>query len=146
MECASAKVQDECDSPQIELSSKYLVKPSSTNESWKNETWKGGYFHTPYFVPPPIYQYPYAEWVPNSICYADYSTRMKTFEKWPKQMKPSADELIFAGFFYKGYGDSVECFFCGVTLHDWETKDNAINKHKKWSKSCKYVDMISNQG
>ena len=37
-------------------------------------------------------------------------------------------------------------FFCGVTLHDWETKENAINEHKKWSESCKYVDMISNQG
>ena len=92
MECASAKVQDECDStlfsdsPQIELSSKYSVKPSSTNEGWKNETWKGGYFHTPCFLPPPIYQFPYAEWVHNSIFYADYSSRMKTFEKWPKQM------------------------------------------------------------
>ena len=30
-------------------------------------------------------------------------------------MKPSADELICVGFFYEGYGDSVECFF--VVLH-----------------------------
>ena len=124
---------DESDSfPQIELSSKYAAEPVSLNLS-------RGYVQ-------PLYQYPYVEWVPNSICYAEKSSRSKTFDKWPKQMKPSAMELIDAGFFYKGYGDSVECFFCGICLHDWETKDNAMKEHRKWSRSCKFVDMISFPG
>ena len=36
---------------------------------------------------------------------------MKTFYKWPKQMRPSAVDLVNSGFFYKGSGDYVECFF-----------------------------------
>ena len=117
---------DECDSSQVELSS---------------VNWKESYMKSPYTRP--IYQYPYAEWIPNSICYADWCTRKNTFDKWPKQMRPSAKELINAGFFYKGYGDSVECFFCGISLHDWETKDSALVEHKKWSRTCKFVDMVS---
>ena len=136
MEPSSMKnVFDESDSiPQVELSSKYLAEPMSLNPSYRRS-----YVH-------PLYQYPYAEWVPNSICYAEKSARSKTFEKWPKQMKPSAMELIDAGFFYKGYGDSVQCFFCGICLHDWETKDNAMKEHRRWSRSCKFIDMISFPG
>ena len=60
--------------------------------------WKGGYFNNSF---PPVYQYPFAEWIPNSICYADFCSRMKTFDKWPKQMRPSPIDLVRSGFFTK---------------------------------------------
>ena len=81
------------DSPQIELSSKSNSKPFNSTD-----TWKGGYFHSSNLLPP-VYQYPYAEWVRNSICYASKSLRSKTFEKWPKQMRPTVKELVNSGFF-----------------------------------------------
>ena len=83
----------EVDSPQIELSSRSYPQPNRLNE-----TWRGNYFNSLHSFPP-IYQYPYAEWVPNSICYANKSTRSQTFSKWPKQMRPSARELVNSGFF-----------------------------------------------
>ena len=126
------------DSPQIELSSKSNPKPFNSTD-----TWKGGYFHSSNLFPP-VYQYPYAGWIPNSICYASKSLRSKTFEKWPKQMRPTAKELVNSGFFYKGYGDSVECFFCGICLHDRESRDSAHAEHRHWSRSCRFVDMASN--
>lgn len=138
----NCEILDEADSsPSIELSSKNLN--IENNISMPNHIWKGGYNRHNFI--PPVYQYPFAEWVPNSIFYADYNIRSNSFEKWPKQLKPTKSELVKAGFFYKGIGDSVECFFCGISLHDWESKDNAIIEHKKWSPHCKFVDMISHR-
>ena len=133
---------DEPDScPQIELSerNKLLDKMGSKlSNSWRGGG--GGCFNESTST---VFQYPYSEWIPNSIYHADYSVRMKTFEKWPKQMRPLPEELAECGFFYKGYGDSVECFFCGVCLYRWETEDNPIIEHRKWSPFCKFSNMIS---
>ena len=126
-----ACISDETDSvPQIELSTRNNF-PDKMGSVLPN-TLRG---HT-------IFQYPYFEWIPKTVFHAEYSSRIKTFDKWPKQMRPYPEELAHCGFFYKGYGDSVECFFCGICLHDWEIKDNAISEHKKWSPFCKFVNMI----
>ena len=103
--------------------------------------WKGGYNRRPNL--PPVYLYPFAEWIPNSICYADFRVRSRSFDKWPKQLRPTKSELQKSGFFYRGFGDSVECFFCGICLHDWESRDNANKEHKKWSLECKFINMIA---
>ena len=103
--------------------------------------WKGSYNRNP--TRPPVYLYPFAEWIPNSITYADFRTRSRSFDKWPKQMKPSKSELQKSGFFYRGFGDSVECFFCGICLHDWEIRDNANKEHRRWSPDCKFINMIA---
>ena len=103
--------------------------------------WKGGYNRNPNF--PPVYQYPFAEWIPNSICYSDFKIRSKTFDTWPKQLRPTKSELLRSGFYYKGFGDSVEWFFCGVCLHNWESRDNALKEHRRWSPECKFINMIA---
>ena len=127
---------------QIELSNKDTGSMYTMGANL-GHIWKGGYFNNSF---PPVYQYPFAELIPNSICYANFCSRMKTFDKWPKQMRPSAFDLVKSGFFYKGSGDYVECFFCGICLHDWETKDNALIEHNKWSPSCKFLSMIKHIG
>ena len=90
---------DEPDScPQIELSerNKLLDKMGSKlSNSWKGG---GGCFNKSTST---VFQYPYSEWIPNSIFHADYSIRMQTFEKWPKQMRPLPEELANCGFFTK---------------------------------------------
>ena len=103
--------------------------------------WKGGYNRNS--THPPMFLYPYAEWVPYSICYADFRARSRSFEKWPKQLRPTKLDLLKSGFFYKGYGDHVECFFCGMCLHDWESRDNANKEHRRWSPDCKFINIIS---
>ena len=141
---ADCAMLDEADSkPQVELSSNDKLNFDASVSNSLNHIWKGGYNrHNSLF--PPIYQYPFAEWIPNSIFYADFNSRLKSFDKWPKQMRPTKNDLVKSGFFYKGIGDSVECFFfCGIHLHDWETKDNAVIEHRKWSPHCKFVDMTT---
>ena len=125
-------------SQQIDLSAVCSHDSCEMGSTYSN-IWKGGYLKKNF---PPLYQYPFAEWIPNRICYADYDVRKRSFDLWPKQMRPSAEQLVKAGFFYKGRGDTVECFFCGISLHDWETKDNVVYEHIKWSPSCNYMKMI----
>lgn len=82
------------------------------------------------------------EWEPCHKHLANFYVRLRTFSKWPKQMRPSAEELTQAGFSYRFEGDVTSCFFCGVTVHNWEEDDNAFVEHKKWSPTCKYLNMI----
>ena len=84
----------------------------------------------------------YSEWRPHNILYVNYGRRLISFDNWPKQMRPTPLDLAGAGFYYTGYGDSVRCFSCGIQLHDWKVKDSAMTEHKKWSPSCKYLDMV----
>lgn len=103
--------------------------------------------------PPPMYShdrkseenrcdYKNYDWEPVHIDMANYYTRLRTFAKWPKQMIPQGEELAQAGFFYRVEGDITTCFFCGVTVHNWENIDNAFFEHRKWSPCCKYINMI----
>ena len=124
---------DEADSvPQIALSER--SQRQNTMGSFLKNMWTGQEQHS-------VFQYPHYEWIPKSIFYAEYCRRMTSFDNWPKQMRPSPKDLVESGFFYKGYGDSVECFFCEICLHDWELKNSATGEHRKWSPFCKYVKM-----
>lgn len=95
-----------------------------------------------YVMPRATPTYSYTEWRPHNTLYVSYARRLISFDSWPKQMRPTPLELTAAGFYYVGYGDSVKCFFCGIPLHDWKVKDNAMTEHKKFSPSCKYLDMV----
>ncbi len=65
--------------------------------------------------------------------------RLKTFDEWPKYMKPTAPELAKAGFYYTGMGDRVMCFSCKVVLKNWEPTDTAWGEHARWRPSCNYL-------
>ena len=72
-----------------------------------------------------------------SIC----EERLKTFEEWPKFMRPSSLELAKAGFYYTGMGDRVMCFSCKVLIKNWEPTDTAWGEHARWRSSCNFVKM-----
>ena len=103
METDSVPLYEGDSCPQMELSSK------EEKAFTPSHIWRGGYNRNTVY--PPIYQYPYVEWVPNSICYADFQARSKTFDKWPKQLRPTKSKLIRSGFFYKGFGDKCRVLF-----------------------------------
>ena len=73
--------------------------------------------------------------------YLLYSSRMATFNTWPKAMPITAKELAHAGFIYTGYADKVHCPWCSITLYSFETRDSAYEEHLKHSKGCQYLLM-----
>ena len=73
-----------------------------------------------------------------------YVVREQTFEHWPHQMKKKSRDLAQNGFFYAGRGDRVTCFYCDVTLKQWDVSDRIEIEHSKWGPNCLFVKMISN--
>lgn len=69
--------------------------------------------------------------------FASLQAREKSFTTWSS--KQSIHQMIEAGFFYTGKSDEVYCFYCGLSLHQWEEGDNPKTEHLKWSKYCGYI-------
>ena len=72
-----------------------------------------------------------------------YIVREQTFEHWPRQIAQEPKDLIKNGFFYTGHGDRVTCFYCNLTLKQWETDDCIEVEHMKWEPNCMFAKMIS---
>ena len=45
----------------------------------------------------------------GKLCAMD---RLKTFDTWPKYLRPTKEEMASAGFVYTGKSDRVVCFAC----------------------------------
>jgi hypothetical protein len=75
--------------------------------------------------------------VPNYAC---FDKRLLTFTGWSIE-RPSPVDLAKAGFYYIGFGDSVECFYCKVRICAWEISDIPIKEHLKFSPRCLYVNF-----
>lgn len=68
----------------------------------------------------------------------DEKTRLQTFSSdWPYN-KRFIDVKIMAksGLYFTGSSDCVKCVFCGLILHDWNSNDNPILDHWKFSRRC----------
>lgn len=85
---------------------------------------------------------PNSSWTPFNLEMVKGKFRSNTFHnKWPLQMNQRPHELVSSGFYYNGYGDSVTCFFCGISINRWEATDTVDVEHKKHSPDCKYLLM-----
>uniref|UniRef100_A0A336MP37 CSON003745 protein n=1 Tax=Culicoides sonorensis TaxID=179676 RepID=A0A336MP37_CULSO len=64
--------------------------------------------------------------------------RILTFSEWNCS---STDKLLLAqiGFYYIGPGDLVKCYFCNLEIGTWQTGDNPVNEHLKWSQNCPLI-------
>lgn len=47
--------------------------------------------------------------------------------------------LAKVGFFYKGPGDLVKCFFCNVQIELWKAGDDELGEHIRLSPNCPFV-------
>ena len=81
-------------------------------------------------------------WRPSSIEMKEYSSRVKTFDDWPSQMKQKAVEMASCGFYYVKFGDKVKCFQCGLGLGNWNKSDKAYEAHILHSSNCSYIKSI----
>ena len=97
--------------------------------------------------PPPSYSFDSviqkSIWSPYNVFMSKYSDRLKSFKKWPKQLRQSPEELALSGFYYRSEADHVYCFSCGVGIYNWEANDNVNFEHRRHALSCKYLSMIS---
>ncbi|KAK7107759.1 hypothetical protein V1264_015621 [Littorina saxatilis] len=73
------------------------------------------------------------------------SVRLATFLDWPTRGLPNRRLLVIAGFYYMGTGDSVRCFYCGVTLRNWRENDDPWVTHVRFRFSCDYVKAIKGE-
>lgn len=71
--------------------------------------------------------------------FANNTSRLNTFKKWPIALKTKPRALCEAGLFYTGSGDRTICFQCGVRLLDWEDDDDPWVEHATYAPNCNYV-------
>ena len=65
---------------------------------------------------------------------------MRTFSNfWYDQESPTPHELADAGFYYRGSGDRVSCFYCGGQLFHWKLRDNLWYQQTKQFPLCEFV-------
>ena len=77
---------------------------------------------------------------PQNPLMCDEEDRMRTFPaSWCDQDRPTPHEMVDAGFYYKGSGDRVLCFYCGGGLFYWKPHDNPWYEHAKWFPMCEFV-------
>lgn len=77
----------------------------------------------------------------DNIDYRFELARVKSFKNWPcPWLKP--EKLAACGFYYTGGGDKVKCFECSVEICQWETDDNPMVDHQRWSGKCRFVRNI----
>lgn len=72
--------------------------------------------------------------------YESFSDRLLTFKNWPGVQTPYS--LASAGFFHIQGGDDVQCFYCGIRIHQWKPSDNALGEHLRWSRDCLYAKLM----
>ena len=77
--------------------------------------------------------------------YADYPTRLGSYEKWPSEHVVEPKVLADSGFYYAGFGDCVRCFCCGNGLRNWEYGDEPDVEHARWYPNCKFIRFSRSQ-
>ncbi|XP_020296122.1 baculoviral IAP repeat-containing protein 7-B-like [Pseudomyrmex gracilis] len=84
---------------------------------------------------------PEAEW--NEMEEGEnYFDSIECFKDWPcSWIKP--ERLAAAGFYYMGEEDKVKCFECKLEISKWETNDNPMADHQRWSRRCRFVENLS---
>lgn len=70
------------------------------------------------------------------------SSRLRTFEDWPKAIKQTAEQLADAGFFYTLISDRVVCFSCGGGIRAWEDDDDPWEQHALYFGHCSYLRLV----
>ena len=74
--------------------------------------------------------------------YIEVPRRLSSFETWPRDNLPSADDLVRAGFYYTGTKTIVTCFYCNGSLQNWGANDNPMIEHARWFPNCAYIKQL----
>lgn len=67
--------------------------------------------------------------------------RLRSFKPWTISCEYIPESLAEAGFIYWGVDDEVQCFVCGVILHNWPKQLSVLGEHIHWSPNCRYAQL-----
>lgn len=74
--------------------------------------------------------------------FRSFTQRLRSFDGYGGILSPTA--LARAGFFYVHEDqDTVQCFYCGVRIYQWEQNDDPVMEHLTWGPDCWFADTIS---
>ncbi|XP_060084357.1 uncharacterized protein LOC132563634 [Ylistrum balloti] len=73
-------------------------------------------------------------------------SRLHTYSEFPDHLKTKVQDLATAGFYFKGYEDATQCFFCGGCLKEWEEHDDPWVEHARWFPDCGFVIKNKQKG
>nr|XP_039259891.1 baculoviral IAP repeat-containing protein 7-like isoform X2 [Styela clava]XP_039259892.1 baculoviral IAP repeat-containing protein 7-like isoform X2 [Styela clava] len=76
---------------------------------------------------------------PTNPSYANRSTRLQSFENWPRHIQATSEQLADAGFFYLDDRDRCKCYYCNGGLHNWDFQDNPWIEHAKYFSRCEFL-------
>lgn len=74
--------------------------------------------------------------------YTSFQSRLKTYKNFPENSPQNKYDLSECGLKYSGVEDVVECFCCGLILHNWEKLDNPWIEHCRYNPKCNYVLLM----
>ena len=77
---------------------------------------------------------------PRHSSMRESTRREATFDtkNWT-QTSPTVADLVQAGFYYTGVGNTVTCFFCDGSLQKWGPNDSPRIEHARWFPHCQYA-------
>lgn len=68
-----------------------------------------------------------------------FEKRLESFEGWPADRSPKADQLAKCGFYLSAGGKHTYCYYCGNSKDDWRTFDNPWTEHALLCNDCPFV-------
>lgn len=71
--------------------------------------------------------------------YALESNRLKSYQTWSIFFEQKPPTLAKAGFYYKGFKDCVQCFFCSGCLYHWEPNQDPWIEHARYFPNCGFL-------
>ena len=75
--------------------------------------------------------------------YKIYKCRIESFRLWPYSDKIEPSRIAKSGLYYSNFDDICICPWCLVRISKWCYFDDPITEHKKYSRNCDFLKMIS---
>jgi hypothetical protein len=82
---------------------------------------------------------------PKQQTFLYFIKRKETFQNWSSQMVQKPLDRPRTVFFYSGVGNCTTCFYCGVSLKEWDRDDYIETEHLKWEPTCLFAKMVSSK-
>jgi hypothetical protein len=76
---------------------------------------------------------------PFALSYARLLDRVESFKEAPQHLQNLLPAIAEAGCFYTGQGDVTQCFYCAISINEWEKCDHPWIEHAYWFPHCPYL-------
>jgi len=82
-------------------------------------------------------------WNPKFPYFEPFTRRMQSYKHW--RLHPFVGDyvLALAGFFHLEHdSDTVQCYYCGLTINGFIPTDNPLDEHFKHRSRCRHIQLI----